>query len=105
MATKSKDLLDARPETRRRSRKSKQSARTKPKEKVAITQPKSMYDLPTPIYLRLSYLFGNNDGLVMAWLDAPHAELGGRSPGSFLKEGKLQVIDSLIEAAESGYLG
>jgi hypothetical protein len=76
-----------------------------PKKKVVSPLPKQHYEIPNHIRQRLSYLFGDRDDLVHAWLNAPHPELGERSPGSFVKEGRLDVIDSLIEAAESGYLG
>ena len=42
---------------------------------------------------------------VRIWLKAPHPDLGGRTPLSYLEQGRLDVVTGLIHALETGQPG
>lgn len=51
---------------------------------------------------RLRELLDGSIEYVRIWLRAPHPDLGGRTPLSYLVEGNPEVVESLIQAFETG---
>jgi hypothetical protein len=51
---------------------------------------------------RLRELLDGSIEYVRIWLRAPHPDLGGRPPLSYLLEGKPEVIEALVRAIETG---
>ncbi|MBD1922068.1 DUF2384 domain-containing protein [Microcoleus sp. FACHB-831] len=49
----------------------------------------------------LGDLLGGSDN-VEIWLKSPHPVLGGRTPQSYVDEGKLEVLEYFINAIETG---
>jgi hypothetical protein len=41
-------------------------------------------------------------GLVRVWLKAPHPALGGAKPLEYLEDGRLDLIEGLVHAIETG---
>ncbi len=54
---------------------------------------------------RLRELLDGNMEYVRIWLKAPHPDLDGHTPLSFLQEGKLESIETLIHMIETGQPG
>ena len=54
---------------------------------------------------RLLYLFGGSMESVNLWLSSPHPWLGGSTPMSYLDEGNIQGVESLVGAIEHGIPG
>ena len=54
---------------------------------------------------RLRELLDGNMDYVRIWLKAPHPDLDGHTPLSYLKEGKLDAIETLIHMIETGQPG
>jgi hypothetical protein len=54
---------------------------------------------------RLRELLDGSIEYVRIWLRAPHPDLGGRSPLSYLLEGKPEVVEALVRAMETGQPG
>jgi hypothetical protein len=54
---------------------------------------------------RLRELLDGSIEYVRVWLRAPHPDLGGRTPLSYLVEGKPEVVTALVEAIEAGQPG
>lgn len=50
---------------------------------------------------RLAELIGGSKN-AQIWLNNPHPFLDGRTPQSYLDEGKLQVLDYMVHAIEAG---
>ena len=44
-------------------------------------------------------------GYVRIWLKAPHPDLEGRTPLSYLQEGRAEVVETLIYMLETGQPG
>ena len=49
----------------------------------------------------LSQLLGSKEN-VRAWMNSPHADLGGRTPIGVILEGKARAVSELLEAALAG---
>ena len=54
---------------------------------------------------RLRELLDGSIEYVRIWLRAPHPDLGGRTPLSYLVEGKPEVVEALVHAIEAGQPG
>ncbi|MCL1474070.1 MbcA/ParS/Xre antitoxin family protein [Argonema antarcticum] len=54
---------------------------------------------------RLLYLLGGSKEQVNLWLSSPHPWLGSRTPMSYLDEGKIEVVETLVGAIEQGIPG
>lgn len=54
---------------------------------------------------RLRELLDGNMEYVRIWLKAPHPDLGGRSPLSYLEAGQLDAVETLIHMIETGQPG
>jgi hypothetical protein len=54
---------------------------------------------------RLRELLDGSIEYARIWLRAPHPDLGGRTPLSYLVEGNPEVVESLIAAFETGQPG
>jgi hypothetical protein len=54
---------------------------------------------------RLRELLDGSMESVRIWLRAPHPDLGGRTPLSYLIEGKPEVVEALVHATETGQPG
>ncbi len=54
---------------------------------------------------RLRELLDGSVEYVRIWLRAPHPDLGGRTPFSYLVEGKPEVVEALVSAIETGQPG
>jgi hypothetical protein len=54
---------------------------------------------------RLRELLDGSIEYVRIWLRAPHPDLGGRSPLSYLVEGRPEVVEALVRAIETGQPG
>jgi uncharacterized protein (DUF2384 family) len=59
---------------------------------------------PTDLIERLAELIGGADN-AQRWLDTPHPFLSGRTPQSYIDEGKLEVIDYIVHCIEVGQPG
>lgn len=57
------------------------------------------------LVMRLRELLDGSMEYVRIFLRSPHPDLGGRSPMSYLVEGKPEVVEALIYAFESGQPG
>lgn len=57
------------------------------------------------IIMQLRELLDGSMEYVRIWLRTPHPDLGGRTPLSYLIEGKPEVVEALIYAYESGQPG
>jgi len=63
---------------------------------------------PAAFHLAQAHAVSVLDGsieYVRIWLRAPHPDLGGRTPLSYLLAGKPEAVEALIAAAESGQPG
>src|SRR4051794_9751184 len=69
--------------------------------------PRLQHDMAAVVGLvvRLRELLDGSIEYVRIWLRAPHPDLGGRTPLSYLLQGKPKVVEALIAAAESGQPG
>jgi len=54
------------------------------------------------LIMQLRELLDGSMEYVRIWLRAPHPDLGGRTPMSYLVEGKPEVVEALIYAFASG---
>ena len=54
---------------------------------------------------RLRELLSDNLEYVRMWLHAPHPDLGGRTPLSYLEEQKIETLEQMVEMAELGQMG
>lgn len=54
---------------------------------------------------RLRELLDGDMGYVRIWLKAPHPDLGGETPLSYLKEGRTEVVATLVHMLETGQPG
>ena len=54
---------------------------------------------------RLRELLDGSIEYVRIWLRAPHPDLGGRTPLSYLVEGKPEALQALVRAIETGQPG
>ncbi|MFO1352794.1 MAG: antitoxin Xre/MbcA/ParS toxin-binding domain-containing protein [Gammaproteobacteria bacterium] len=54
---------------------------------------------------RLRELLDGNMEYVRIWLKAPHPDLDGRTPLSYLEEGKSAAVETLIHMIETGQPG
>jgi hypothetical protein len=54
---------------------------------------------------RLRELLDGSMEYVRVWLRAPHPDLGGRTPMSYLLEGRPDAVEALVQAIEAGQLG
>ena len=54
---------------------------------------------------RLRELLDGSIEYVRIWLRAPHPDLAGRTPVSYLVEGKPEVVEALVAAIEAGQPG
>ncbi len=54
---------------------------------------------------RLRELLDGNMEYVRIWLKAPHPDLDGRTPLSYLKEGRYEVMETLVHMIETGQPG
>jgi hypothetical protein len=54
---------------------------------------------------RLRELLDGSIEYVRIWLRAPHPDLAGRTPVSYLIEGKPEVVEALVAAIEAGQPG
>ena len=54
---------------------------------------------------RLRELLDGSIEYVRIWLRAPHPDLGGRTPLSYLIDGKPEVVEVLVRAIETGQPG
>ena len=50
----------------------------------------------------LRELLDGDMSFVRVWLKAPHPDLGGRTPLSYLKEGRAEVVETLVHMLETG---
>jgi hypothetical protein len=57
------------------------------------------------MYQSLLDIFDGSNHYVRIWLKAPHPDLGGQTPLSFLEDGKPEVVESLLRAIETGQPG
>jgi Phycobilisome protein/Protein of unknown function (DUF2384) len=54
---------------------------------------------------RLSDLLDHSKKFVRLWLTSPHPDFGGKSPIFYLQQGKIEVVENLVEAIETGQIG
>ncbi|MCL1465019.1 MbcA/ParS/Xre antitoxin family protein [Argonema galeatum] len=69
---------------------------------LVISDPQLLQEEIDKLILRLQDLLDGSIEYVQIWLNAPHPDLAGRTPMSYLKEGKIEVVESLIWAMETG---
>ncbi len=67
-----------------------------------IPDPQLLQDETAQLLARLQELLDGSMERVHLWLNAPHPDLGRRSPLSYLEEGNIQVVEALIWAMETG---
>ena len=51
---------------------------------------------------RLRELLDGSMELARIWLRSPHPDLGGRTPLSYLLDGKPEVVEAFVHAIETG---
>ena len=51
---------------------------------------------------KLRELLDGDMSLVRVWLKAPHPALGGAKPLEYLEEGRLELVEGLVHAIETG---
>ena len=68
------------------------------------TSPKLQDDLERLVRLvtKLRELLDGDMGLVRIWLKAPHPAFAGAKPLTVLEEGKLDLVEGLVHAIETG---
>jgi hypothetical protein len=68
------------------------------------TSPKLQPELERLVRLvtTLRELLDGDMGLVRVWLKAPHPALGGAKPLEYLEDGRLDLIEGLVHAIETG---
>jgi hypothetical protein len=54
---------------------------------------------------RLSDLLDHSKQYVRIWLTSPHPDFGGKSPLFYLQQNKIEVVENLVEAIETGQIG
>lgn len=57
------------------------------------------------ILQRLSEELDGSKDYVRIWLTSPHPDFGGKPPIFYFEEGKIEVVESLLEAIEMGQPG
>lgn len=57
------------------------------------------------LIMELRELLDGSMNYVRIWLRSPHPDLGGRTPLSYLVEGKPEVVEALVYAFETGQAG
>ena len=72
---------------------------------VKIEKPSTLDRKRQELTDRLLYLFGGSIESVNNWLSSPHPSLGGSTPMSYIEEGKIQGVESLVGAIEHGIPG
>jgi uncharacterized protein (DUF2384 family) len=68
------------------------------------TSPRLQSDLERLVRLvtRLRELLDGDMGLVRIWLKTPHPALGGNKPLAYLEDGRLDLVEGLVQAIETG---
>ena len=59
----------------------------------------------TALTKRLRELLDGDMGYVRIWLKVPHPDLEGRTPLSYLREGRAEIVETLIYMLETGQPG
>jgi hypothetical protein len=54
---------------------------------------------------RLSDLLDHSKKFVRLWLTSPHPDFGGKPPIFYLQQDKIEVVENLVEAIETGQIG
>lgn len=54
---------------------------------------------------RLSDLLDHSKQYVRLWLTSPHPDFGGKPPIFYLQQDKIEVVENLVEAIETGQIG
>ncbi len=54
---------------------------------------------------RLSGLLDRSKQYVRIWLTSPHPDFGGKTPIFYLQQNKIEVVENLVEAIETGQIG
>ena len=54
---------------------------------------------------RLSDLLDHSKQYVQLWLTSPHPDFGGKTPIFYLQQNKIEVVENLVEAIETGQIG
>jgi Phycobilisome protein/Protein of unknown function (DUF2384) len=54
---------------------------------------------------RLGDLLDHSSQYVRLWLTSPHPDFGGKPPIFYLQQDKIEVVENLVEAIETGQIG
>ena len=71
-------------------------------EPRVISDPKLLQAETEQLIDRLMEAIDGSRGNVLIWLKAPHPDLGGRTPMSYIEEGQIEVVSALVWAIETG---